>query len=93
MKFIYLVESRQLNKTTNQFDILCYTDAYSSLKKAKAGIENSIECNKGYDRYDDTTSYLERNLGRIDYTTLGYGRDDTRVEMRIRLIINKVELK
>jgi hypothetical protein len=92
MRFIYLVEKRQLNNTTNCFE-LYDTEAFSSLKKAQAAVENSIECNKGFDINRDTTSYLEKNLGRIDYTSLGWGRDDARVEMRLRLIINKKELR
>jgi hypothetical protein len=90
MRFIYLVERRQLNNTTNCFE-LYDTEAYSSLKKAKDAVENSIECNKGYDT--SISTYLGENLGRVDYTSLGWGRDDARVEMRLRLVITKKELR
>ncbi len=92
MKFIYLIEYRQLNSSTNCFE-LYNTDAFSSLKKARASVENSIECNKGFDIKRDTTSYLEENLGRVDYSSIGSGYNHAKVEMRLRLIINKKELR
>jgi hypothetical protein len=92
MRYVYLLERRQLSRTTNCFE-LYDTEAFSSLKKAKASLENSIECNKGFNIDRDISSYLEENLGRVDYSSIGHGRDDERVEMRLRLIINKVELR
>jgi hypothetical protein len=92
MKYVYLLERRQLNSTTNRFE-LYDTDAFSSLKKAKDSVENSIECNKGYDIQRDDDSYLRDNGGCVDYTSLGWGRDDERVEMRLRLVIIKKELR
>ena len=92
MKFVYLVERRQLSSTTNYFE-LYDTEIYSSLKKAKGAVENSIECNKGYNIDRDDSTYLGENLGRVDYTSLGWGRDDERVEMRLRLVIIKKEVR
>ena len=92
MRYIYLVERRQFNKTTNCFE-LYDTDAYSSLKKAKASVENSIECNKGFGIDRDTSTYLGENLGRVNYSSIGHGRDGERVEVLLRLVIIRKELR
>ena len=87
MKYIYLVETRELKN--DKFE-LYRTEAFSSKKKAVADMENIITCNKGYDiKVDDSDDVLPM----LDYTTLGWGRDDARVEMRLRMIITKKELK
>ena len=93
MKFVYVIEFRELSRTTNCFE-LHRTEIYSSKIKAQNSVENIMECNKAFNINEDTTSYLgEKDIRRVNYSSLGWGRDDARVEMRLRLIINKLELR
>ena len=89
MKFVYLVEYRQLNKRTNMFE-LYRTEVYSSKAKANRNVDQSMEINKAYDIDEDKTSYLGENIRRVDYSTIA---NSDNVEMRLRMVINKVEVR
>ena len=89
MKFVYLVEYRQLNKRTNMFE-LYRTEIYSSKAKANRNVDQSMEINKAYDIDEDKTSYLGENIRRVDYSTIA---NSDNVEMRLRMVINKVEVR
>lgn len=86
MKFIYLLETRQLNNE-NVF-VLVYTDAFSSLKKASASIKDRIDTNEGYNVSEDNTVHLSKNVGRTDYSMTINGKS-----VRHRLVIIKKELQ
>jgi hypothetical protein len=100
MKYVYLIEHRELDKSTQRFNIT-RTEVFTSLKKARASVDNSILCNKGYNVSmgyyfcrNKNESFEHKDMQDVtDYTTLGWGYDDARVEMRLRLIINKKELR
>ena len=89
MKFVYLVEYRQLNKRTNMFE-LYRTEVYSSKAKANRNVDQSMEINKAYSIDEDKTSYLGENIRRVDYSTIA---NSDNVEMRLRMVINKVEVR
>ena len=90
MKFVYLVEYRQLNKRTNQFE-LYRTEVYSSAQKALGCVDQSMDINKAYNIQDDPTYWLdEKELQRVDYSTIA---NTDEVEMRLRMIVTKVELR
>ena len=91
MKFVYLLERMEFNTTT---DLYVYNgcDVYTSLKKVNAGLENSLECNKAYDIEIDDDKW-DNAFKMVSFTTLGWGLDDARAEMKLRFVVRKVELK
>ena len=88
MKFIYLVQYRQLNGATQRFE-LYRTEAYSSKVKAFDNVNNSMEVNKAYN-IEEQVTVLDEVLRNVDY----YTRENCdRVECKLRMIIEKVELR
>ena len=66
------------------------TEVYSSKAKANRNVDQSMEINKAYDIDEDKTSYLSENIRRVDYSTIA---NSDNVEMRLRMVINKVEVR
>lgn len=90
MKFVYLVEYRQLDRKTNRFE-LYRTEVYSSAQKAINNVHQSMDINKAYNIEDNPSYYLNENeLMNIDYSTIA---NSDNVEMRLRMIVTKTEVR
>ena len=90
MKFVYLVEYRQLDRKTNRFE-LYRTEAYSSAQKAINNVHQSMDINGAYNIEDNPTYYLNENeLMHVDYSTIA---NTEKVHMRLRMIVTKVEVR
>ena len=91
MRYVYLLERRQLNDYTNRYEFYD-TEAYGSLKKLEAGLDNSMECNKAFNiEFDD---YKWSNVLRtVTYSTMGHLSETEQKEMRLRMVLKKIELR
>jgi hypothetical protein len=87
MKFVYLLEYRQLNKLRTKYE-LYNTDVFSSKAKIESTVKNIIEVNKGYCVSDDNIIF-GNCFKNITYTCLS---TDKKV-MNMMLILTKKELK
>jgi len=91
MRYIYLLERRQLNENTNRYEFYD-SEAYSSLKKLEFGLENSMECNKAFNV--DVDGYKWSNVIKtVSYSTMGHLSETEQREMKLRMVLKKVELK
>lgn len=88
MKYVYILEKRQQN---NNGEFIVYNhEAFSSMKKAEAAIENIVDCNNGYNR-SEGFNYKEIGLVRsLDYSS---NANSEGVHMRLRLCILKLEVR
>jgi hypothetical protein len=90
MKYVYLVEFRDLNRRTDRFE-LYRTEVYSSAQKALGCVTNVMDINGAYNIEDDPTYLLDdKELQRIDYSTIA---NTDKVHMRMRMIVTKTEVR
>jgi hypothetical protein len=94
MKFVYVILKGDLNQRTNRFDFY-NTQVFTSKAKAIASADNSILCNGGYNIEEEEDLYYDKRKWNKTYTysCLSYAeKDEDKQDMRIRLVLSKVEI-
>lgn len=90
MKYVYVVETSDLNRHTNRYSVY-RMEVFSSLKKAQSEVAESIKVNKGYDI--ETTDFLGKNADEVDYFVDYKCLNSDGKEMKVRYRVRKKEVR
>tara|TARA_R110000803_G_scaffold210835_1_gene284215 strand:+ start:71525 stop:71791 length:267 start_codon:yes stop_codon:yes gene_type:complete len=88
MKFVYLLEFRQLMKKSNQFE-LYQTYAFSSLRKIESAVMNIIENNQGIITDNDYMKPFDDQIKIVEYKCLS--TDLNWIKMRLILVKKQIQ--